>query len=185
MSLWGTLRNKLQFIVLGFPHCQPGFQFSQIHHYLPVVYVLASRILFYCYDVPFNFHSLDMTLKVWVFVGVAVWVGFRDAVKQMCLICHFYQKCRIIFIHFKNDKYFFEVWAQTEINLENKSKGEWLCFSGDEIEFEVLTWVGGGTNDDRKIIESSEENLLAWQQKVGFCFSFKFCGRWKKVFQYD
>ena len=50
-----------------------------------------------------------MALEVWVFVGVAILVRFKNAVKQMCSICHFHQKCHIIFIHFKNDKCFFEV----------------------------------------------------------------------------
>ena len=181
-GLWGKNCNSL---FLAFPTVNQGFSFLRF----TIIYQLSMCWLpgFYFSAIMYllMFTAWIMTFKAWVFVGVAVWVRFGDAVKQMCSICHFYQKCHVIFIHFKNDKHFFEVWAQTEINLENKSKGEWLCFSGDEIELEVLTWVGAGANDERKIRENSEENLLAWQQKVGFCFSFKFCGRWKKVFQYD
>lgn len=126
-----------------------------------------------------------MALEAWVFVGGAILARFKNAVKQMCSICHFHQKCHIIFIRFKNDKYFFEVWAQTEINLENKSKGGLLCFSDDEIELEVLIWVGGGTDDERKIRREQwgKSFSLAAADEILLCLQVLW--EMKKVFLYD
>lgn len=77
-------------------------------------------------------------------------------------ICHFYLEMSYNFICFKN-KYFFQVWAQNEINLENESKGELPFFSGNERELELLTWVGRGNNDERKISrEHWGKQILVW-----------------------
>ena len=51
---------------------------------------------------------------------------------------------------FKRANIYFRFELKTEINLEDKFKGEVLFFLGDEIELKLLTWIGEGANDGKK-----------------------------------
>ena len=89
-----------------------------------------------------------MTLKVCVcchFSGIQGWNKTRCGQSAV-----FTQKYHIIVYIFKRANIYFRFELKTEINLEDKFKGEVLFFLGDEIELKLLTWIGEGANDGKK-----------------------------------